>query len=107
MRHTDKALQGQSFIDLTIQETGSIESLVAMAVLNNRSISTELNIGQILSKSEVRNQRVVNFMAPENKKPATEVVFNEFIKEKQEGISFWAIGVDFIVSNSLQAGKIE
>lgn len=103
MRHTDEALQGQSFIDLTIQETGSVESLVAMAVLNNRSITTTLKIGQILSKSEVRNQRVVNFMAPVNKKPATEVVFNEFIKEKQEGISFWAIGVDFVVSNSLQA----
>lgn len=100
MQHTNEALQGQSFIDLTIQETGTVESLVAMAVLNNRSVSASLSIGQVLSKTAIKNTRVVSFLAPDNKRPATEIVLNEFIKEKPEGISFWAIGVDFVVSNS-------
>lgn len=103
MRYTNEALQGQSFIDLTIQETGSVESLVEMAVRNNRSVSASLSIGQVLLKTAVKNTRVVEFLTPSSKNPATEIVLNEFIKEKPEGISFWAIGVDFVVSNSLQA----
>ncbi|WP_281233513.1 hypothetical protein [Flavobacterium gelatinilyticum] len=44
----DKVYQGQSFLDKTIEMTGSIDNVFLMALENNRSITDNLSIGEDL-----------------------------------------------------------
>ncbi|MFA7448819.1 MAG: hypothetical protein WCY77_10305 [Weeksellaceae bacterium] len=94
---TNETKQGQSFLDMVLQETGSIEEALKMAVANNRSLTDDLKIGESIQGTKIINQKVVDFFTPEQKKPATAWNKTQFVT-KPEGISFWAINVDFEVT---------
>ena len=46
MRNMNKAQQGQSFIDMIFQGTGGFEGIVEAAVLNDKSITDDIEIGE-------------------------------------------------------------
>ena len=58
----NKAQQGQTFLDLVAQSTGSIENAVKMAVLNNVSITDVVAIGSEFAKAGTIKQRTVNYL---------------------------------------------
>ncbi len=46
------ALEGQSLLDLALQECGSIEAAFDMAVQNGLSVTSELTSGQLLESQQ-------------------------------------------------------
>ncbi|QDP85188.1 hypothetical protein FNJ88_06275 [Chryseobacterium sp. SNU WT5] len=96
MQNTNKTQQGQNFIDMVCQLTGTFEEVLEMAILNNRSITTPLEIDTEIKGSVVRNQAIANLFA--NKQPATALQNNlEEPIEELEGIGYWIINKNFIV----------
>lgn len=93
----NKVRQGQSFLDMVLQSTGSIDNAILMAVANNMSLTSELIIGQELKQTPITDQKMVGFFTPVQKRPATAWNLHDF-DPKPEGISYWAINIDFIVS---------
>ncbi|WP_234111465.1 hypothetical protein [Chryseobacterium sp. R2A-55] len=92
----NKVQQGQNFIDIVCQQTGSYEEVLAMAILNNRSITQNVNIGDEIKSTVIRNQNAVTVFA--KKQPATALDQNENEPiENLEGISIWIINKTFIV----------
>lgn len=89
--------QGQSFLDMVLQGTGSIDNVIAMAVANDIPITADLIIGQKLKLTQATKPAIVSFFTPIQKRPATAWNLIDF-EPKPEGISYWAINNDFIVS---------
>lgn len=85
--------QGQSFLDKVLQSTGSVDDALAMAILNGKSITEDLDIGEELECAIVSNKRVVAHFAM-NSEPAT----NISIAHKQE-IENVGIGTMIIENN--------
>lgn len=93
--------QGQSFLDMALQMTGSIDNAVALAVLNGRSLTDDLSVGQVLKEMPGGKQKVIDFFTPENNRPATGWTYsNETIPSPQEGVSFWEINVGFLITQN-------
>lgn len=91
--------QGQSFLDMALQMTGSIDNAVALAVLNGRSLTDDLSVGQVLKEMPGGKQKVIDFFTPASSRPATDLTYSPVtLPEPQEGISFWVIRVDFTVT---------
>lgn len=96
MQNMNKAQQGQSFIDMVYQETGSFEGIVEAAVLSGKSITEDIEIGEIILTEKVVNSSMKNIL--QKRKPAT-AIRQELSTDKQlQGIDYWIIGTDFIVS---------
>ena len=86
-----KASQGQSFLDIVIQSTGSLDYALEMACLNTRSMTEDVPIGTVLKVSQAKNTKIVALFDQKNK-PATAVL--DFIIEDY-GIGKMTIGRDF------------
>ena len=94
--------QGQSVLDIAIVYTGDVKESFKIAVINNISITDELFPGQILEVPAVVNKRIVELFRDYNQ-PATAIMESKFIIDDNEeiipeGIGFWAIEKNFIVS---------
>ena len=94
-------LHNQSLLDLALQHTGSIESVFELAEANNLNITDDVQAGAPLYLGEglgVRNE-ILNYYTAKNLQPATAFSKeDEQVFERLEGISIWAINLDFIVS---------
>lgn len=88
----------QALIDLAMQETGGIEALFTMAVLNKISITDDLVIGQQYKKSAVATQKIVDVFTGAHKPASNMAVSEDQLPAPQEGIDYWYIEVDFKVS---------
>lgn len=93
--------QGQSFLDIVLQSTGNIENALQCAILNGGSITEELSAGRLIEPllaPAKPNNEVIKFFSPADQKPATAIrrTFGEY--QLNEGISYWGINNDFIVS---------
>ncbi len=86
--------QGQSFLDKTLELTGSIENAFEMALLNGISITDDLEIGQSLKGTEITDANITNLFTPANR-PATAISLIN--KEDNDGINYMEIENDFIV----------
>lgn len=88
----------QSMFDVAMQTSGSFEAVFELALLNGISITDELVAGQLLQLPAVLNSDNVNYYAL--KKIVPETVGTEIDESLPvlEGIGYWAIGVDFVVS---------
>ncbi|SEG39579.1 hypothetical protein SAMN05421847_2194 [Halpernia humi] len=96
MQNTNKVQQGQSFIDMVCQLTGSFEDILAMAILNNKSITEVVAIGEEIAGTGIRDIDTVTQFS--KKQPATADLENiEDPEENLEGISYWIINKNFIV----------
>lgn len=94
------AIHNQQLADLTIEANGTIESLMDVAVANNISITDDLVIGQdYKANGPIIDTSVIAYYQSKGIKPATAIT-TETLQDlgNCEGISCWAIGVDFIVS---------
>ncbi|MDM1548700.1 hypothetical protein HX096_12635 [Empedobacter falsenii] len=96
MQNTSKVQQGQNFIDKTLELTGSIESLVLMAILNNRSITDDVKIGDEITGTEILKYGIVEGLNIQE--PATKIA-NEISQVIPEdfGIGEMAIETTFII----------
>jgi len=89
-------LEGQSLLDIAVQECGSVEAVIAIAVLNNISITDDLQVGQVLQMPAPVNKQIAQYYKSKNLKPAT--AGNLDFMNQDEGVGFWSIGNDFIIS---------
>jgi len=98
---TITALHNQSLLDLALQHTGTIESVFELAEANNLNITDDVQAGTPLYLGEglgVRNE-ILAYYTAKNLQPATAFSKeDEQVFERLEGISIWAINLDFIVS---------
>lgn len=96
-----KILNGQTLADIAIQETGWLEGLFDLSVTNGISLTEEIAAGSNLDVADTDvNQPAFRLIKLEEIKPATAFGYVITGEEEpgQEGIEFWAIEIDFIVS---------
>ena len=96
-------LHNQSLLDLALQHTGTIESIFELAVLNEKSITDDMVAGVLLNipplSGGARNKDILAYYTAKNLQPATAFSKeDEQVFERLEGISIWAINLDFVVS---------
>ncbi len=86
---------GQTFADIAVQEYGSFEAAIEIAMDNGMSITDNLSGGSVLRLTDRSYNRIMqNYCRTNGVSPAT--ALDE--EEKYGGIGFMAVGVDFIVS---------
>lgn len=94
-------LHNQSLLDLALQHRGTIESVFEFAEANSLNITDDVQAGAPLYLGEglgVRNE-ILSYYTAKNLQPATAFTKeDEQVFERLEGISIWAINLDFIVS---------
>lgn len=93
-------LNNQSLLDIAIRTFGTVEAVLAIAILNGISITQELVPGQVLNLPSIDygNQEIVNFFDINKKDPATALTEEDkAIIEGDSGIGFWIIEDNFIV----------
>lgn len=94
---SNKVYAGQSFFDKALEITGSVENAFAMAVLNNKSITDTLIVGEELKPSIVTAKGIVNLFSKYNR-PATGITNqNHELIVADEGIGAMIIEDTFIV----------
>jgi hypothetical protein len=89
----------QNLIDIAFQEAGSLEGLIDLMKLNGLSVTQVLNAGQALT-FQMDDRYLTDTLAyikGKNLRPATGRTAVEGV-EYLEGIDYWAIQEDFIVS---------
>ena len=93
-----KVLSQQSLLDLAIQIAGSPEAVIELAIKNDLSITDDLTAGNdILDDIGIVNTDIAGYYANKKLTPATWSE-DEIEEIAGEGIEFWAIEYDFIVS---------
>lgn len=101
-------LHNQSLLDACLQHTGTIESLFDLALVNGLSVTDDLTAGQVLSltlSEGTKDKDILNYYTAKNIQPAT--AFSQEDKqviEKPEGISIWAINLDFAIPPTPEGG---
>jgi hypothetical protein len=93
---------GQTWFDIAMQELGDIERVVELAQANGRSITDALEAGEVLNVPafDSTKRSIVQLFLTQANKPAsgdTSIVADPDTGGN-EGIEFWALENDFIVS---------
>lgn len=90
----------QSLFDIALQHCGFCEAAWDIAQLNGISLTDDIQPGTILQTPGVVKPRIVTLYQALRHIPATNITTEEIAEQIAggEGISFWAIGIDFIVS---------
>lgn len=88
----------QSLFDVAIQKGGSFESVMELALLNGLSITDSLLPGQQLELPVAIDNDVVNYFSSKGIVPETTSIESDDSVPVLEGIDYWGIEVDFIVS---------
>lgn len=90
---------GQSLLDIAVQQSGSLEGLLSIAIQNSISITDAIPAGSSVDVALVVSKPVADFFRVNGVKPATGITdINIAQTISDEGIEFWAIEEDFIVS---------
>ena len=90
-----RVLDRQSIFDLAVQALGSVEAAFALALENGLSLTEDLTAGQPVIIAGEKSKAIADYYTAKQLKPATGITLEE---QKQEGIDFWGIEFDFIVS---------
>lgn len=90
-----KAGGDQGLIDLALQEAGTVEGIFEVAFLNGLSITDDLVPGNEYLKPAIQVQKIVDLFANTHKPSSNG--YNE-LTEQPEGIDYWYIENNFIVS---------
>ena len=98
---TITVLHNQSLLDLALQHTGTIESIFEFAEANSLNITDDVVAGNtlVLSAETFTNKDILSYYTAKKLQPATAFTkADEQVFERLEGISIWAINLDFVVS---------
>lgn len=91
-------LDGQSLLDLAIQQAGSIDAVFALALANGLSVTNDLPAGGLVDTVDVSSKPIASYYANNALTPATALTTEDkLVAAELEGISYWAINVDFVV----------
>ncbi|MDO4763828.1 MAG: hypothetical protein Q4A00_05550 [Flavobacteriaceae bacterium] len=95
-----KVYENQSWLDISNVLYGSSQYAYELSQQNNSSITDEIKAGTIIvySKDIQSNQLVLLSMASYKSNPATAIQHQEMRVEKLNGIDYWAIQSEFIIS---------
>ena len=94
-----KIEHGQTQVDIAIQELGDIERLFEIALLNDKRITDDLPAGSFIQVPDydLRKRDIVNvFKLPVNKPASGVALING--EPQPEGIEYWGIEMDFVIS---------
>lgn len=96
-------LHHQSLLDLAIQHTGAVENAFDLALQNNRSITDDLESGSSLITNgdwlkANSNKDILSYYQAKKIQPATAISGDYSAENSLQGIDYWAIQMDFIVS---------
>lgn len=83
---------GQTLLDISIQYLGTASAVAGLAQLNGLDMTATISAGQVLTLPDVSDKRVVKMLLEGGQVPATN------LSGDLEGIEFWAIEYDNIVS---------
>ena len=95
------ALHNQSLLDLALQHTGTIESVFEFAEANALNITDDVVASKtlVLPADVFSNKDILNYYTAKNLQPATAFSKeDEQVAKRLEGISIWAINLDFVVT---------
>ena len=98
---TITVLHNQSLLDLALQHTGTIESVFELAGANALNITNDVVAGKtlILPAEAFTNKDILAYYTAKNLQPATAFSKeDEQVFERLEGISIWAINLDFVIT---------
>lgn len=56
-----KAIEGQSMLDIALQETGSIEGVVQLSIKNGRTITGAISREEYITKGDVIDRSIHNY----------------------------------------------
>lgn len=90
----------QSALDLALQFCGGLEAAFDLALRNDISITDDLQDGQQFEVPAIVSKDVTNYYSIHDIRPATAITtdaINEIIGTG-EGVDFWGIEYDFVVS---------
>lgn len=88
----------QSILDLAMQHTGTAENAFDLALANGLNLTDDLEAGesiQLIAYGIQQNKDILNYYTAKNIQPATAITA---AVEQPQGISYWAIGINFIIS---------
>ena len=92
-------LHHQSFLDLAIQHTGSVENAFILALQNGKSLTDDLVAGEQLYLENTKNNKdILSYYQSKKLQPATGVSRTGDSSFQLRGIGYWAISVDFKIS---------
>ena len=92
-------LHHQSFLDLAIQHTGSVENAFLLALSNGKSLTDDLTAGEQLSLENAQNNKdILSYYQSKKLQPATGVSRTGDSSLQLQGIGYWVISNDFKVS---------
>ena len=92
-------LHNQSFLDLAIQHTGSVENAFILALQNGKSLTDDLVAGeQLYLKNTKNNKDILSYYQSKKLQPATGVSHTGGSSLQLQGIGYWVISNDFKVS---------
>lgn len=91
-----KVEYGQTLVDIAIQELGDASRAFELAVLNNVNVSDDITPGSLVKVPDVSIDKTS--IAKVFNNPALKPASGIAITEEEEGIEFWTIEDDFVVS---------
>lgn len=94
-------LHHQSLLDLAVQHTGTAENAFDLALANNRSITDDLEAGESIGLTAYgiqQNKDILSYYQAKKLQPATAISGGYSADNGLQGIDYWAIQMDFVVS---------
>ncbi len=85
---------GQTAIDIALQECGAIEAVIGVCLATDVNAYDAIGTGNVAIAGQVINSAVVKQFSDDNRKPASAYTGSA----EPEGIDYWAIEDDFIVT---------
>ena len=98
---TITVLHNQSLLDLALQHTGTIESIFEFAEANALNITNDVVAGRtlVLPTEAFTNKDILSYYTAKKLQPATAFTkADEEVFKRLEGISIWAINLDFAIT---------
>lgn len=99
MTRSTRIKEGQTVLDITIQEMGDIQALFIVALLNDIAITDDLILHKeiMVQEAAVNNLDIVGAFSSYSHKPASGLTAEDIL-ELGGGIGFMGIQLDFKVS---------
>ena len=92
-------LHNQSFLDLAIQHTGSVENAFVLALQNGKSLTDDLVAGEQLYLENTKNNKdILSYYQSKKLQPATGVSHTGGSSLQLQGIGYWVLGYEFKIN---------